>query len=379
MRLRFIKFCLALLTISSRAAEPALKEVFRDDFLIGTALNDWQVRGEISPHGGSRAEAEIIRRHFNSITPENALKWGVVHRETDRYDFREADRFVSFGEAHGMAVIGHTLVWHSQMPGWVFRESDGKPVAKEKLLQRMREHIHAIVGRYKGRVRGWDVVNEALNDDGTLRKSPWLDILGEDYIAKAFQFAHEADPDVGLYYNDYSLELDAKRNAAVEMLRKLLAAGVTVTGVGLQGHYGLTRPSASKIEETIEAFAALGLKVMITELDVNVLPTPGDGGADVSQQFAADPKMDPYTAGLPEEMQQRLAHRYSDLFTLFLKHRRTLERVTFWGVSDASSWLNHFPIRGRTSHPLLFDRQGTPKPCFDAVIKARNEAEQVKR
>jgi endo-1,4-beta-xylanase len=235
----------------------------------------------------------------------------------------------------------------------------------------MREYIHTVVGRYKGKVQGWDVVNEALNDDGTLRQSPWLRIIGEDYLVKAFQFAHEADPQAALYYNDYSLEGERKRAGALNLVKKLQAAGVKLTGVGLQGHYHLERPAARQIDETIAAFAGLGLKVMITELDVNVLPTPGSGGADVATRFSADSKLNPYPAGLPEEMQQRLARRYAELFNIFLKHRQSVTRITFWGVTDRGSWLNHFPVRGRTNYPLLFDRNGQPKPAFDAVVDLR--------
>ncbi len=348
--------------LASAGAEPSLKEAFEADFLLGGAVNTRQVSG------ASPSEVPIILRHFNTITAENAMKWGPIHPRPGEYAFEPADRFVEFGERHGMVIIGHTLVWHSQTPGWVFREQDGSPPSREVLLERMRDHIHAVVGRYKGRVRGWDVVNEALNEDGTLRPSPWLKIVGEDYLEKAFRFAQEADPKAELYYNDYSLEGPRKRDGAIRLLRKLQGAGVKVTGVGLQGHYGLEHPSARQIDETIEAFAGLGLQVMITELDVNVLPTPGSGGADISAQYGADPKWNPYPDGLPPEVEDRLARRYAELFQVFLKHRQVVSRVTFWGVSDQSSWLNHFPIRGRTNHPLLFDRAGQPKPAFRAVV-----------
>ena len=344
---------------------PALKDVFANDFLVGGALNPSHFSGV------TNAEVQIIGKHFNTITAENAMKWMHLQPRPGEYAFSQADRFVEFGEEHGMTIIGHTLVWHSQTPRWVFEGQAGEPLTRDALLERMRDHIHTVVGRYQGRVQGWDVVNEALNGDGTLRQSPWLSIIGEDYLEKAFQFAQEADPKAELYYNDYSLEGERKRNGALNLVKKLQAAGVKLTGVGLQGHYQLERPSARQIEETIEAFAMLGLKVMITELDVNVLPTPGPGGADVSRRIAADPKLNPYADGLPEVMEQRLAHRYTELFGIFLKHRESLTRVTFWGVTDRTSWLNHYPVRGRTNHPLLFDRNGQPKPAFDAVVKLR--------
>lgn len=351
--------------LAEAAAQPALKEVFKDDFLVGAALNP----GHVS--GANAVETQIIQTHFNTLTPENALKWGNLHPRPEQYEFAQADRFVEFGEKHGMVVIGHTLVWHSQTPRWVFQDADGNPLSREALLDRMRDHIHQVVGRYKGRIRGWDVVNEALNEDGTLRASPWLKIIGEDYLVKAFEFAHAADPQAELYYNDYSLEGKRKRDGAVKLLKQLQGAGVRLDGVGLQGHYGLDRPTVQEIDETINAFAQLGLKVMITELDVNVLPTPGPGGADVGMRFRADPKLNPYPEGLPEEVQERLARRYAEVFQVFLKHRPAVTRVTFWGVTDRTSWLNHFPVRGRTNYPLLFDRQGQPKPAFDAVVEAR--------
>ena len=344
------------------ATRPALKDAFKDAFLVGAALNPWQSSGR------APAELELVLREFNTVTSENSMKWMSLHSRPDRYDFTEADRFVEFGAKHGMSVIGHTLVWHSQTPRWVFEDGKGKPVAKEVLLERMRAHIHEVAGRYKGRILGWDVVNEALEDDGSLRRSPWLSILGEDYLVKAFQFAQEADPDAELYYNDYSLEGNRKREGALALVKKLQAAGVKITGIGLQGHYGIDHPTEDVIDETIADFAKLGLKVMITELDVNVLPTPGQGGADVSTRFREDPRLNPWPDGLPADMEQRLARRYAGIFGVFLKHRDAVTRVTFWGVHDGASWLNHFPVRGRTNYPLLFDRMKQPKPAFDAVV-----------
>jgi endo-1,4-beta-xylanase len=344
-------------------AQPPLKEMFTNDFLVGAALNPSQFSS------ASNADLPIIETHFNTITPENSLKWASVHPRPEEYAFAQADRFVEFGQRQGMFIVGHCLVWHSQTPRWVFEGKGTNPVTRDVLLQRMRDHIRTAVGRYKGKVRGWDVVNEALNEDGTLRQSPWLKTIGDDYLVKAFQFAHEADPDAELYYNDYGLEGDRKRAGALKLVKQLQSSGVKISGVGLQGHYSLDRPSAQQIDDTIDAFAKLGVKVMITELDVDVLPRPrGFRGADVSTQFGVDPKLNPYTNGLPQEMEQRLARRYAELFGVFLKHREAVTRVTFWGVTDRSSWLNFFPIRGRTNYPLLFDRSGKSKPAFDAVV-----------
>ena len=342
-----------------------LKEAFKDYFLIGAAINRDQI------YEKNLRGAEIVKTEFNTISPENALKWSAVHPTRARYDFETADAYVAFGEKNNMFVIGHTLVWHNQTPKWVFEDAKGNPVTRDELLKRMREHINAVVGRYKGKIKGWDVVNEALNDDGTLRQSPWLKIIGEDFISKAFEFAHEADGNAELYYNDYSLENEAKRKGAMKLIKKLLARKIPITAVGLQGHNSLTFPTLAQQEATITEFANLGIKVNITELDISVLPDPaGFNGAEVTLNFAMKEKLDPYKKGLPGEMQKALANRYAELFGVFLKHRRHISRVTFWNVTDGDSWLNNFPVRGRTNYPLLFDREGKPKPAFYKVIES---------
>ncbi len=257
----------------SSGSTPTLKEAFKNDFRIGASINKNQFEGR-----DKRAEG-IIPVQFNTITPESALKWGPLHPEPDRYDFSAADAYVAFGEKYKMWIVGHCLVWHAQTPDWVFEEAPGKPASREELLKRMHEHIRTVVGRYKGRIAGWDVVNEALNDDGTLRQSRWMQIIGEDYIAKAFQFAHEADPAAELYYNDFDLEIPAKRQGAIALIKKLQAQGIPVKAVGMQDHVRLEWPSISDEAATIEAFAKLGVKVNITELDVDVLPR-GEERAD---------------------------------------------------------------------------------------------------
>ena len=350
---------------SGKPLPPLLKDAFKDSFRVGAALNPRQFTEE------DTRGADIVKAQFNTISPENVLKWGSIHPRADAYNFARADLYVAFGEKNKMFIIGHCLVWHSQTPKWVFQNDKGDDADRETLLQRMRDHIQTVVGRYKGRIAGWDVVNEALNEDGTLRKTPWLRIIGEDYIAKAFQFAHEADPAAELYYNDYSLESEAKRKGAVELIRKLKGQGVPVTAVGLQGHDGMEWPTVAQQAAAIEAFAKLGVKVNITELDVDVLPgSIEERSADVSLSAEARAQLNPYAGGLPEAVQQALAKRYADLFGVFMKYRGTITRVTFWGVTDGDSWLNNFPVRGRTNYPLLFDRQGQKKPAFDAVIRS---------
>lgn len=341
---------------------PSLKEAYQGCFLVGAALNPAQFTGQ------DQAEDAIIQAQFNTISPENVLKWEIVHPRPNAFDFSLADKYVEFGEQNHMFIIGHNLVWHSQVPKWVFEDENGKPVSRKVLLQRIREHIQTVVGRYKGRIKGWDVVNEALNDDGTLRQSQWLKIIGDDYIEKAFRYAHEADPEAQFYYNDYSLENEAKRRGALELVRKLKAGGVPITAVGLQDHVNLDWPTTDQIDTTITEFGKLGVKVMITELDVDVLPSTTHS-ADVSLNIASDPQLNPYPNGLPDEVQQTLTKRYADLFRTYAKHCGLVTRVTFWGVTDKDSWKNNWPVRGRTNYPLLFDRNNQPKPAFDAVIQ----------
>lgn len=364
----WIVACLAALCLGFvQGSEPALQDRFKKDFYIGAALNDGHVNGR------DRQGQALVKKHFNTISPENLLKWGPVHPRPDEYHFGPADAYVAFGQKHNMFIVGHTLLWHQQTPDWVFEDVKGQPVSRQVLLQRLQDHITTVAGRYKGKIQGWDVVNEAINDqDGGLRKTKWLDIIGEDYIEKAFEYARQADPKAELYYNDYSLYRPDKREGVIRLVKGLQAKGIKVHAIGMQGHYGLTEPSIAQIEASLMAFARLGVKVNFTELDINVLPNPSRRqGADLADTHAAAEKFNPYTRGLPDSLQQQLARRYADLFTLFTKHRDKIDRITFWGVTDASSWLNNWPIRGRTNYPLLFDRNYQPKPAFRAILDAR--------
>lgn len=351
-----------------RAPRPApapatLKAAYQGAFLVGAALNPAQFTGRDS------VEAALIAAQFNSISPENVLKWERVHPRPDTFNFAPADRYVAFGERHHMFIVGHTLVWHNQTPAWVFQDSAGQPVGRDTLIARMRTHIFMVVGHYRGRIGGWDVVNEALNEDGTLRASPWERIIGDDYVALAFRFAHEADPGAQLYYNDYSLSNAAKRRGAVALIRRLQGEGVPVTGIGMQNHDGLDYPPLAALDSSITAFAALGVKVMVTELDVDVLPRAmRRTGADVSQRAAARAGLNPWPDSLPDSVQQALARRYAALFGVFYRHRDAISRVTFWGVTDKDSWKNNWPVPGRVNYPLLFDRSARPKPAFKAVL-----------
>ena len=365
--IRHSSLLMTLALTGCATAQPTLKETFKHYFLIGAALNESQFTER------NAEQAALIKKQFNSTTPENAMKWGLIHPEPDRFDFGPADRYVEFGEKNGMFIVGHTLVWHNQTPRWVFEDGKGNPADRDTLLARMSNHIHTVVGRYKGRVRGWDVVNEAVDEGGSLRQTPWLKIIGEEYLVKAYEFAHAADPDAELYYNDYSLETVSKRNGVIALVKKLQAAGVKLAGIGTQEHNRLNSPSAQQVDEMLDALGKLGIKLMVTELDVDVLPaTTRRPGADVNLRVEGNPAQNPYTNGLPDSVQQALAKRYADLFAVYLKHRDKIKRVTFWGVTDGDSWLNNWPVRGRTSYPLLFDRQCRPKPAFDTVIKCAN-------
>lgn len=353
-------------TASSESAAPtlpSLKTVFASAFTVGAAVNENQFTGQ------DTRGAALIASQFNTITSENVLKWEHVHPRRGEYDFGPGDRYVDFGTKHGMTIIGHTLVWHSQTPRWVFEDSTGKPLTRDALLAVMRDHIHTVVGRYKGRIKGWDVVNEALDEDGSLRKSPWQRIIGDDYVVKAFQYAHEADPAAELYYNDYSLENKPKRDGAVRLIRMLQDAGVKVAAIGTQSHVKMDWPSPAQYDSTINAFAATGVKVNVTELDVDVLPRATGGfSADVALRGNATASANPWPTALPDSMQTALARRYAEIFRVFVAHRDVIDRITFWGVGDADSWLNDWPVPGRTSYPLLFDRNDQPKPAFDSVM-----------
>jgi endo-1,4-beta-xylanase len=357
--------CIVVGVVSTQDQAPAtLKEAYKGTFAVGVAVNAAQFTGQ------DARGAALVKSQFASITPENALKWINVHPQLETYAFDLADRFVVFGEENHMLIVGHCLVWHNQIPEQVFRDDRGKLVSRKVLLKRMKEHIQTVVGRYKGRIKSWDVVNEALADDGTLRQTLWLKIIGEDYIAKAFQYAQEADPDAELIYNDYSLENELKRNGAIALVKKLKAKGVPITAVGLQGHDSLTWPSLEQQDVTIRAFAALGVKVVVSELDIDVLPSAtAQGNAEITVSAKPDATLNPYVEGLPETVQQALATRYAELFEVFLKHRDVVTRATFWGVTDGDTWKNNWPVKGRTNYPLLFDRRGQPKPAFDAVLR----------
>lgn len=341
----------------------SLKEAFKDKFYIGAALNLNQILGK------DTATIAIVKNEFNAIVAENCMKSMFLQPKEGEFYFEEADKFIEFGEQNNMFITGHTLIWHSQAPDWFFVDEKGNDVSREVLIERMKNHITTVVTRYKGRIKGWDVVNEAIEDDGSWRESKFYKIIGEDFVKLAFQFAHEADPNADLYYNDYSMSLEGRRKGVINMVKSLQEQGIKIDGIGMQGHVGVDHPSIEDFEESINAFSAMGVKIMITELDLSALPSPwGNTGANISDTIAYKKQMNPYADGLPQDVEKVWEERYLDFFRLFIKHQDKIERVTFWGVVDADSWKNDFPVMGRTDYPLLFDRNNKAKPIVQKLI-----------
>lgn len=352
---------------NAQKSDASLKKAFQDKFYIGTAMNLEQI------HGTDQKSVDIIKKQFSSIVAENCMKSMYLQPQEGKFFFDDADKFVEFGEKNNMFIIGHTLIWHSQVPNWFFIDKAGKNVSPEVLKQRMKNHITTIVSRYRGRVKGWDVVNEAIMEDGSYRKSKFYEILGEEFIPLAFKYAQEADPQAELYYNDYNEWHPEKVKAITQLVKNLKSKRIRIDGVGMQAHVGMDSPSINEYEKAIIAYSESGVKVNITELEISALPSPWGTSANIADKFEYDEKMNPYKKGLPAEVQAKWETRYLDFFQLFLKHKKDIRRVTFWGVTDAQSWKNDFPIKGRTDYPLLFDRQYKAKPIVEKIIKLSTE------
>jgi endo-1,4-beta-xylanase len=352
-------------TAENEDTPKGLKDYYADNFLIGAALFPELFDDPVS--------AELIKTHFSAMTPENDMKWGSLHPILNKYRFERADKIVEFAQTNNIELIGHTLVWHSQLGQGVFaKEGSTDPnelVDSDTLLRRIKDHIYTVAGRYKGKVHGWDVVNEALNEDGTFRESNFYKISGDTFIEKAFEYAHQADPGAELYYNDYNLVKPEKRQGAIRIIKKLQEKELKIDAVGIQAHWDLTFPSLEEIEKSIMGFSELGIKVMFTELDVSVLPNPWSmPSADINMRYQNNETMNPYPDGLPDSVNEELAKRYRDIFAIFNKHRDKISRVTFWGLHDGISWKNNFPIYGRTNYPLIFDRDTNPKKAYWELI-----------
>jgi len=342
-----------------------LKEAFKDLFLLGTAID----YGEM--YSRDTTLHALMAREFNALVAGNCMKADHIEPQENVFNFRDGDNLVALGEKNGQVVTGHCLVWHSQVPRWMFVDSPGKEVSREVLIQRMKNHIYNVAGHYKGKIKGWDVVNEAIEWDGSWRKSPYYRIIGPEFIRLAFQFAHEADPDAELYYNDYGMDSPMKREAVVRLVEDLRVHGLRIDAIGMQSHLSLTT-NLEEYEKSLKAFAATGVKVMATELDVSVLPWPGQRvSAEVSQSFEYQEKYNPYRNGLPDSVDQQLGKFYKRLFSIYRRNSKYITRVTFWGVHDGGSWLNNFPTRGRTNYPLMFDRALRRKPWVEDIVENR--------
>lgn len=356
---------LACLTVTAQPLTPraaperrvdsskGLKDYYQAYFPIGVA---------VSPRTLKTEEASLVLTQFNSLTPENALKMGPVHPREKEYYWKDADSIVAFAQRNHFKMRGHTLCWHNQTPNWIFVDSAGQTVSKEVLLQRLKDHITTVVSRYKGAIYAWDVVNEAISDKPNeyLRPSKWLQIIGEEYIAKAFQFAHEADPKAVLFYNDYNEISAVKRAKIIRLVKSLQAAGVPIGGVGLQGHWAVNEPSREQLDSTLQDFSQLGLTLQVTELDISVY----EKEHNMRERKPADAD----TVFTAEREQQQL-EKYRMCFELFRKYRKYLSGITFWNLSERRSWLDNFPVRGRKDYPLLFDKDLRKKKAWWEVVR----------
>ncbi|MEC7273645.1 MAG: endo-1,4-beta-xylanase [Verrucomicrobiota bacterium] len=351
-----------------------LHDIYEDKFLIGSVLSGG-LHAHLPPYRQDEKELKILAREFNSLTSENNMKMQYIQPAEGKFYFGGSDAAIDFAEEHDMDYVGHALVWHHQVPDWLFKHADGSEVDRDTLIDRMHTHIHTVVSRYKGRIKYWDVVNEAIDTKivngvqiAFLRESPWLRIIGPEYIEMAFRAAHEADPSALLLYNDFSMFEPAKIKYTAELFEELMTKGMPIHGIGFQGHWHLKYPKISEVESAIERIGALGLKVSISELEVGILPLADDyQGAEIDRNIALDGRLNPYADGAPDSILQQQARRYSEIFELFLRKSDSIERVTFWGTLDQYSWQNNWPIEGRTAWPLLFDRDYQAKPAYHAI------------
>jgi endo-1,4-beta-xylanase len=355
---------IAVVAASCSSSPKTLKDALKGKFYIGTALNERQIMGI------DTAGVALIKAQFDAIVPENCMKPISVHANKDKYEWEMEDAYLKFVEDYNMWITGLCLIWHSQLPRWFCRDEKGELVSAEVLKQHMKDHIYTVVGRYKGRVKGWDVVNEAIMEDGSYRNSDFYKILGEEFIDLAFQYAHEADPDCQLYYNDYNEWFEGKRATVKKLIQRIKSKGLRIDAIGMQGHVSMTSPTLAEYEATIKDYISEGVQVMVTEFDMSALPEPEGRrpSADISALAEYNAKYNPYTEGLPADVSAQWNEKMGEYFALFLKYEKDFNRVTMWGDCDANSWKNGFPVRGRTDYPLLFDRNHQPKPVVEAII-----------
>jgi endo-1,4-beta-xylanase len=329
-----------------------LKDYYKQYFPIGVAVSAQALKNP--------QESALILQQFNSLTPENAMKMGPIHPEENWYNWRDADSIVAFAQAYGLKVRGHNLCWHEQTPAWLFKDANGNRVTKDVLLQRLKAHITTVVNRYKGKIYAWDVVNEAISNDSTqfLRNSLWYQICGDDFIIKAFEYAHEADPKAVLFYNDYNTERPEKRERVYRLLKQLVDAKVPINGIGLQAHWSIYEPDQKDLVATIKKFASLGLKVQITELDISIYPW------EKERRAKRPGELDAYTP----ELEKKQVDQYAAVFKVFRDYKSVISGVTFWNISDRYTWLDNYPVPGRKNYPLLFDQNFQPKKAYYRVI-----------
>jgi endo-1,4-beta-xylanase len=361
-----------------------LREAYRDYWYTGVSVNQWQVKADngegrkfdVTGHisNDQTADWPLIVNNFNWVVAENCMKCEVIHPQEGVYDFTLADQFVDKAKAAGLKVQGHCLIWHSQCAPWFHFDEKGNLVSPEVLKKRMREHIYTIVSHFKGRVDAWDVVNEAFEDDGSPRQSLFYKILGTDYIPLAFQYAHEADPSIQLFYNDFSMNKATKVEGVARFFRPLIQQGLPITAIGMQGHMiledNVDNSVIKQYEHSINTIAALGVPTFFSELDLSVLPNPyGFSGANISDAFTYRPEMDPYKEGLTKEQEAKIEQFWVDFYKMLIPHHKDILRVNFWCLNDADSWRNDFPIKGRTDYATLFDRQNQLKPFVQRLIE----------
>jgi len=377
MKKPFLYLAGAMLLINATAvlgadnAQKTLKDAYKNAFKFGCSVNSSITSGR------DAASQKLVIQQFNSITPENEMKAETLNPRPGVWNFAPADAYVKFGKDNNMFIVGHTLVWHNQTPDWFFTDSLGKPKTHDAMVEQLRSYIETVAGRYKNGVNAWDVVNEVIDNDGSYRPTTWVKAIGsgDELVKLAFKFASQYAPGVELYYNDFNEWRPTKRDGIARMVRMLQKEGIRIDGIGMQCHWGLNYPKNEYIEATIDTFAKLGVKVMITELDIDVLPITKEG--QLIGKMMNDPQwqleefkafLDPYRKGLPADVEQQLTNRYTEIFNIFYKKRDKIDRVTMWGLHDGLSWKNGNPVPGRTNYPLLFNRDRTPKPAFNAVV-----------
>lgn len=332
-------------------SEKGLAETYESYFPIGVAL---------SPRSLDNKDTILIVKEFNSVTGENVMKMGPIHPEEGRYNWEQSDQLVEFAQRNGMKVRGHALCWHEQAPDWMFVDDKGNQVSKDVLLARLKDHIQTIVSRYKGKIYAWDVVNEAIADDSTklLRNSKWYQICGDDFIVKAFEYAHEADPEAQLFYNDYNADWPEKRDRIHQMVGDMIERGVPIHGIGMQGHWSLNNPTDTELRDAIQKYASLGMDIQITELDVSIYPW------EKNRRERRPDESDE----LSPEVAKKQYERYQSFFEIFRENDEVITGVTFWGLTDAHSWLANYPVEGRRNYPLLFDHDGEKKKAYAGVV-----------